>query len=178
MIRLAAAADIPELNALIARSARALSRGFYTPDQVESAIRFVFGVDSQLIADRTYYAGVEEGRLVACGGWSFRRTLYGGDQRPVGAGETLDPATDAAPIRAFFVDGGQARRGWGTRLLETSSGAAAAAGFASLALMSTLPGIPFYLRHGFREVRRVTDPLPDGVILEFAQMERFVRPPG
>jgi GNAT superfamily N-acetyltransferase len=172
MIRLATAADIPELNELIARSARALSRGYYTPDQVESAIRFVFGVDSQLIADGTYYAGVDEGRLVACGGWSFRRTLYGGDQRPVGAGETLDPTADAARIRAFFVDGTQSRHGWGTRLLETSADAAADAGFTRVELMSTLPGIPFYLRHGFREVSRITDVLPDGVILELALMER------
>src|SRR5688500_12980766 len=72
--------DVPVLNALIERSARALSRGFYSPQQIESAVRHVFGVDSNLVADGTYFAVVHGAEIVGCGGWSRRRTLYGGDQ--------------------------------------------------------------------------------------------------
>src|SRR5688500_7420949 len=92
IIRLATPADIPALKELIPSSARLLSEGYYAPEQTAAAIRYVFGVDSQLISDGTYYVAVEDGRIVGCGGWSWRRTLYGGDQRPMGAGAVLDPA--------------------------------------------------------------------------------------
>src|SRR5512136_665721 len=102
-IRPATGEDIPALNALIVRSARALSQGYYTPAQIDAAVRYVFGVDSRLVADGSYLVVREGDEIVACGGWSRRRTLYGGDQRPMGPDELLDPATDAARIRAFFV---------------------------------------------------------------------------
>jgi len=171
-VRLATPADVPALKELIAGSARALSRGYYTPAQTEAAIRFVFGVDSQLIADGTYYVVVEDGAIVACGGWSWRRTLYGGDQRPIGAGEGLDPAVDAARIRALFVAGSHARRGLGALLLDTCVAAASSAGFTRLELMSTLPGVPFYAKLGFVEVQRITDTLPDGTSVNFVLMRR------
>lgn len=174
-IRRATAADIPALLALIPESARALSRGFYTPEQTEAAIRYVFGVDSRLIADGTYFVAVDGGTIVGAGGWSRQRTLYGGDQRPMGAGEALDPTVDAARIRAFFLAGTHARQGIGARLLEACAAAASAAGFSHLELMSTLPGVPFYARLGFRELRRVTDLLPDGTALEFVHMARAAR---
>ena len=175
-IRLATPADVTALKELIAGSARVLSRGYYTPAQTEAAIRFVFGVDSQLIADGTYYVTVEDGVLVACGGWSWRRTLYGGDQRPMGAGEALDPAVDAARIRAFFVAGSHARRGLGAQLLQTCAEAAVAGGFTRLELMSTLPGVPFYAKLGFAEIQRSTDTLPDGTSVDFALMRRDAMP--
>ena len=177
-IRLATPADIPALNDLIPASARALNQGFYTHAQTEAAIRYVFGVDSRLINDATYYVAVEDGRIVGCGGWSWRRTLYGGDQRPVGAGAALDPAVDAARIRAFFVAGSHARRGIGAQILTTCAEAARARGFTRLELMSTLPGIPFYTKLGFQEVQRVIDTLPDGTAVEFAQMTRPASVPG
>ena len=175
IIRLATPADIPALKELIPSSARLLSEGYYTPEQTAAAIRYVFGVDSQLISDGTYYVAVEDGRIVGCGGWSWRRTLYGGDQRPMGAGAVLDPAVDAARIRAFFVAGSHARRGTGARILATCAEAALARGFSRLELMSTLPGIPFYRKLGFQEVRRVIDTLPEGTAVEFAQMTRSAR---
>lgn len=179
VLRLASAEDVPALRRLIAESARALSRGFYTPIEIEAAIQHVFGVDSQLIADGTYFVAVEEGIIVACGGWSRRRTLYGGDQRPMGSAgsaahepELLDPGRDAARIRAFFVAGSHGRRGIGTRLLAACAEAARSAGFTRLELMSTLPGVPFYTRLGFREIESVRDTLPDGTTLAFVRMER------
>lgn len=175
-IRRATAADIPALEALIPESARALSPGYYTSEQTEAAIRHVFGVDSRLIADGTYYVAVDGETVVGAGGWSRHRTLYGGDQRPMGGGEALDPTVDAARIRAFFLARTHARQGIGARLLEACAAAASAAGFRNLELMSTLPGVPFYARLGFRELRRVADVLPDGTALEFVHMARASRP--
>ena len=164
--------DIPELQRLIERSARALSVGYYTPAQTEAAIRHVFGVDSSLVTDGTYLAAVDSDQVVGCGGWSRRRTLYGGDQRRVGPPELLDPATDAAKIRAFFVAPEHARRGIGRLLLEACESAAREAGFRRLELMATLPGLPMYAACGFREVQRTTDVLPDGTAIEFVRMDR------
>jgi GNAT superfamily N-acetyltransferase len=177
-IRLAVAADVPALNELITHSARALSRGFYTPKETESAIEHVFGVDTSLVADGTYYVVEVGGALAACGGWSTRRTLYGGDQRPIGEpADRLDPARDAARIRAFFVAPEFARRGCGRLLLAHCTSAAAAAGFTSLELMSTLPGVPFYSALGFDEVEPVQDILPDGVALSFVRMTKRIDTP-
>ena len=157
---------------MIPASARVLSRGYYSDQQIEAAIRYVFGVDSQLIDDGTYYVVLEDDEIVGCGGWSWRRTLYGGDQRPMGAGAVLDPEVDAARIRAFFVAGSHARQGVGGRILKACEEAAAARGFSRLELMSTLPGIPFYRRFGFHEVERVIDTLPDATTIEFVRMTR------
>jgi N-acetylglutamate synthase-like GNAT family acetyltransferase len=171
-IRLATEADIPVLQQLIPASARALSRRYYSDAEIDAAVRYVFGVDSQLIADRTYYVAVDRSEIVGCGGWSWRRTLYGGDQRPVGAGSALDPEVDAARIRAFFVAGGHARRGIGRQILMACETAAAEKKFTRLELMSTLPGVPFYSMCGFREVERVRDTLPDGTRIDFVRMSR------
>lgn len=171
-LRLARADDVPTLNALIERSARALSAGFYTQQETESAIRYVFGVDTTLIADETYFVAEREQRVVACGGWSRRRTLYGGDQRPVGERSLLDPLADAARIRAFFVAPEAARQGIGRRLLDACMAAAAEAGFQKLELMATLPGVPLYAACGFREVEHVVERLPDGVAVGFVRMTR------
>jgi GNAT superfamily N-acetyltransferase len=173
-LRLAGPADIPVLNPLIERSARTLSEGYYTPRQIDAAIRHVFGVDSRLVEDGTYFVAQEGIRLVGCGGWSRRPTLYGGDQRPVGPAEWLDPAVDAARIRAFFVAPEAARRGIGRRLLEACAEAAGRAGFTRLALMATLPGVPLYSACGFVQVEPVIDVLPDGTAIEFIRMERLL----
>ena len=177
-IRTAVTADVPALNDLIRRSARQLSRGYYTEQEAESATKYVFGVDSTLIADGTYYVIEVGGVLAACGGWSRRRILYGGDQRPVGTpGAVLDPARDAARIRAFFVAPEFARRGYGRILLEHCTIAASNAGFSSLELMSTLPGVPFYGALGFDEIQAVHDVLPDGVAVSFVRMKRRINFP-
>jgi len=160
------------LTDLITRSARQLSRGYYTEAETESAIRHVFGVDSALVADRTYFVVESDGVMVGCGGWSRRRTLYGGDQRPVGPQELLDPALDAARIRAFFVAPEAARKGVGRCLFDACLTAAAEAGFQWVELMATLPGVPFYAALGCDAVEQVTDMLPDGVALRFVRMRR------
>ena len=173
-LRLALDRDIPGLRELIERSARALSRGFYSPSQVDAAVRYVFGVDSALVADGTYFVAVVDAAIVGCGGWSRRGALYGGDQRPMGAADWLDPARDAARIRAFFVAPEHARRGVGRLLYQACEAAAGAAGFHRLELMATLPGVPLYSSLGFREVAHVIDALPDGTTVEFVRMDRDI----
>src|SRR5690242_5863011 len=102
-LRPATAADSAEIRELIARSIRALGAGDYSPEQIEGALQGAFGLDSQLVADGTYFVVESAGRLIGCGGWSYRRTLFGGDARAERDAGILDPGTDAAKIRAFFV---------------------------------------------------------------------------
>ena len=132
------------LNQLITASARRLSLGFYTPAQIEAAITHVFGVDSELVDDGTYLVVEAGGQLLGCGGWSRRATLFGGDDFAGRQSGLLDPARDAAKIRAFFVAPEAARRGVGAALLQACETAAAQAGFTRTELMATLPGVPFY----------------------------------
>jgi GNAT superfamily N-acetyltransferase len=160
-LRVARSADVPVLEGLIARAGTALSAGFYTPAQALALTRHVFGVDSQLIADRTYFVCEQGGVLVACGGWSRRRTLVGGDRAKRGADPLLDPTREAARIRAFFVAPEQARRGFGRRLLEHCVAAARAGGFRRLELVATLPGEPLYAAGGFVAGERFELLLPD-----------------
>lgn len=133
---------------------RGLSPGFYTPAQIESALRHVFGPDTQLIADQTYFVVPGGDGLAAGGGWSKRRTLYGGDQMKSADDPLLDPAREPARIRAFFVDPGHARRGLGRMLYQHCAAAALAAGFSELELMATLPGVPLYETLGFVALER------------------------
>jgi len=176
-LRLASPQDIPRLHELIELAVRGLSQGFYTLAQVESALRYVFGPDTQLIADRTYYVIEQDSQLVAAGGWSKRRTLYGGDQMKTSEDPLLDPEVEPARIRAFFVHPAWARRGLGRRLLARCAADAAAAGFHQLTLISTLPGEPLYRALGFQEVERLTDVLPDGTALPVIRMVRPVLVP-
>jgi GNAT superfamily N-acetyltransferase len=148
-IRPALASEIPALDALIAASADVLSRGFYTPEQTAAAIAHVFGVDSELVADGTYLVAEAAGRIAGCGGWSRRATLFGGDRFAGRASGLLDPARDAAKIRAFFVAPDAARGGVGSALLAACEAAAQAAGFARTELMATLPGVPFYAARSY-----------------------------
>ena len=171
-IRLATASDLPALRGLIPRSVRALSRTQYSEAQIESAIRFVFGPDTQLISDGTYFVAQAETALVGCGGWSRRRTLYGGDQMKAGEDPLLNPATEAARIRAFFVHPAWARRGIGSAILQACFSAALEAGFQRLELMATLPGVPLYRAFGFEEAEAVDTVLPDGVAVPFIRMVR------
>jgi GNAT superfamily N-acetyltransferase len=171
-LRRALLTEVPSLNALIARSATELSRGYYTPAQTESLVTHVFGVDTQLLADGTYYVIEIDGRLAACGGWSGRRTLFGGDQAKGVSDPVLDPAKEAARIRAFFVHPFYARRGLGRRLLQHCEYEVRAAGFRRAELMATLPGVPLYRTLGYETLEPVTHPLPDGQVVEFVRMGR------
>lgn len=171
-IRRASPADIPALQELIATSARGLSQDDYTPAQIEGALRGAFGVDTQLIRDGSYFV-IEAGkRLAGCGGWSRRRTLFGSDARADRDASELDPARDAAKIRAFFIHPDFARRGLGTRLLERCEHDAIAHGFTSLEMMATLPGVRLYAARGYRGASPVDWPLGDGLTIRFLPMSK------
>jgi N-acetylglutamate synthase-like GNAT family acetyltransferase len=168
MIRLATRADLPEIQRLMHASIASLSRGFYDEPQTASAVRYIGVPDSQLIDDGTYFVIEEEGRVVACGGWSARAKLFTGpaDQdRAVGW-------SDVARIRAMFVDPACARRGLGRRILEASEQAAAKAGFTTFELMATLPGVPLYEACGYRAVEDATIELPDATVLPCVLMRK------
>lgn len=146
-LRAATEADIPPLRELIDASVRGLQAGDYSPTQIEGALKSVYGVDSQLIADGTYFVAEaadseNQPTVVACGGWSKRKTLYGGDQFAAREDSLLDPARDAAKIRAFFVHPAWARQGIGGMILEACENAARKAGFAKLEMGATLSGVP------------------------------------
>lgn len=168
--RTATSSDIAELNALIELSGRVLSVGFYATEQADAITRHVFGVDTQLIDDQTYFVIEHEGRIVACGGWSKRRTLFGGDQTKSGPDPLLDPATEAARIRAFFVHPDMARRGLGSQLMAACTLAAREEGFRTLELAATLPGEPLYLASGFAVIERFNLDLPGGIRVPLSRM--------
>jgi GNAT superfamily N-acetyltransferase len=178
-LRPAVHADKPDLQRLIARSARALGAPDYTPQQIEGALRGAFGVDSQLIDDRSYFVAELEaergGKLIACGGWSRRRTLFGGDAHTQRDAGELDPRVDAARIRAFFVDPDYARRGIGRALLERCESEARARGFTRFELMGTLPGVRLYQALGYQPGERVRYPVGDGVTIEFVPMTKEIQ---
>src|ERR1041384_4714796 len=148
-VRIATDRDIPALRALIERSARELSVSHYSPSQIDALTKHVFGVDSQLVADATYFVVDGPSGPIATGGWSKRRTLYGGDQFKAEQDPLLDPSVDAARIRAFFVHPEWARRGLATQIYEACEASARAAGFRGFELMATMPGEPLYRRLGF-----------------------------
>jgi GNAT superfamily N-acetyltransferase len=171
-LRAATRADQAALQTLIARSARELSAHDYTREQIEGALRGAFGVDTQLIDDGTYFVVEFEGRPVGCGGWSRRRTLFGGDAHRERDAAELDPRVDAAKIRAFFVDPDHARRGIGRALLERCENEARARGFRRLELMGTLPGVRLYEALGYKRGTLVHYPVADGVNIEFIPMSK------
>jgi GNAT superfamily N-acetyltransferase len=148
-IRVARAADVAAISNLIVSSARGLSRDDYTDEQIEAAVSSIFGVDSELISDGTYFVAEARGELIGCGGWSRRRTLFGGDQAASREAGMLDPERDAAKIRGFFVHPKWARRGVARAILERCERKAQEAGFCALELMSTLPGLGFYRMMGY-----------------------------
>jgi GNAT superfamily N-acetyltransferase len=172
--RLATFNDIPTLQTLIAQSVRGLSIGYYTPAQIESAIKYIFGVDTQLVIDGTYYVMERDDQIVACGGWSKRNTLYGGDQHKAISDPLLNPAVDAARIRAFFVHPDYARQGIGRKMINLCEAAAQAAGFTSMELGATLPGVPLYEVMGYTAIEQVDAPLPDGEVLEIVRMRKVM----
>jgi GNAT superfamily N-acetyltransferase len=170
-LRAATLADVPELRALIARSARGLSTNDYRPAQVEGALRGAFGVDSQLLADETYFVVEEAGGCVGCGGWSYRATLFGGDAHAVRDASVLEK-TQPAKIRAFFVDPKHARRGIGSLLLEHCETQARAHGYTQLELMATLPGVKLYAARGYVGMPMVTFDVGGGEVIEFIPMRK------
>jgi GNAT superfamily N-acetyltransferase len=171
-LRLATPDDVAAIRALIPLSVRGLNAGLYSPAQLAASLQHVFGVDTQLVRDGTYFVLEENGELAAAGGWSRRRTLYGGDQLKKEDDPLLDPASEPARIRAFFVHPAHARRGLGRMLLDACVREAARAGFRALELGATLPGVAFYEAHGFVRLERIEESLPGGVLFPVVRMRR------
>jgi N-acetylglutamate synthase-like GNAT family acetyltransferase len=172
ILRHATLDDIPALHQLIAASARGLARADYSDSQIEAAIGTAWGVDSELIRDKTYFVAESGGEIVGCGGWSRRKTLFGGDGQPGRQSAILDPSRDAARIRAFFVRPDCARRGIGRALLERCEAEARAHGFGAAELMATLPGQRLYRAFGYAGAERVEYPLRDGISIHFVPMRK------
>lgn len=167
-------ADVPALHLLIEASVRTLQAADYSPHQLEGALGSVFGVDSQLIADQTYFL-VETSSFpapLACGGWSFRQTLFGSDRDAGRDDRLLNPAVDAARIRAFFVHPAWTRRGLASLMLTAAESAASAAGFRDFELGATLTGIPFYLACGYQPIAEQLVGLPNGAQLPIMKMQK------
>jgi len=173
-LRPALEADKTALNELIALSGVELSAGFYTDEQAQAITREVYGVDSSLVSDGTFYAIESAGVIVACGGWGMRAVDCGGDHAKTGTDRLLDPATEPARIRAFFVLPSMARKGLGSMLLEHCTAQARGAGFRALELVSTMPGEPLYLRYGFVPVERIEMPLSGNVTVPLTRMRKVI----
>ena len=169
-LRLATMDDIPALQGLIALSATTLSVNDYTPEEITSLNSFVFGVDKTLIEDQTYFVIERNNLIIACGGWSQRAKLFGGDQFEGAKEILLDPATDAAKLRAFFIHPVCARQGLATKLLKHCEAEALKHGFTKIELMSTLPGISFYKSQGFVGKQEAVHELQNGVKVKFLEM--------
>jgi len=189
-IRHAQDRDVPVLRQLIEMSVRGLQASDYSPAHLERALKAVYGVDTQLIADGTYFVAEEHQdksqrsetastapTIVGCGGWSRRRTLYGGDQFAAREDSLLDPAREAAKIRAFFVHPQWARRGIGGMILDACEAAAAAQGFHRLEMGATLTGVPFYRIKGYVELEWVEAPLGEGLTLPIVRMGKELKNP-
>jgi N-acetylglutamate synthase-like GNAT family acetyltransferase len=179
-LRLATIKDIPALQQLIRESVGTLGAQYYTPKQIASALSHVFGVDTQLILDGTYFVAEVENQIAGSGGWSKRKTLFGGDQlkvagdqsKPSQADALLDPACEAARIRAFYVHPQWSRKGVGSRILTACEDAARAAGFRRIELVATLPGEPLYLSRGYEKAEAMQIETLDGESLPAFRMTK------
>jgi GNAT superfamily N-acetyltransferase len=171
VLRLAIADDREDIDALMKASTRDLFPAFYDERQTASSVVHIAHVDPMLIDDQTYFVVEAAGEIVACGGWSRRDKLFSGTSDQEDRDRLLDPAAEAARVRAMFVRADWTRHGLGTRILEACESAARAEGFTRLSLMATLAGVPLYARFGFVEVGRAVLTLPDGVTVQAVAME-------
>lgn len=187
-LRIAREADVSEIEKLIALSVRGLQADYYSTSQMEAALGSVFGVDRQLIRDGTYFvveeppsvaaiSGAEgENEIIGCGGWSKRKTLFGSDHQTNRDDTELNPESDAARIRAFFIHPAWARRGIGRAILDECERAIRAAKFKSIELAATLPGVPFYAACGYVASQQSDVPLPNNLSLQIVQMTKSFPP--
>ncbi|MGC1302893.1 MAG: GNAT family N-acetyltransferase [Caulobacteraceae bacterium] len=176
-LRLARRADTATIAGLIERSVRALQAEDYSPAQIEGALGTVFGVDTRLIDDGAYFIAECGGEIVGCGGWSWRRTLFGGDAVAGKDDSLLTPGLDPARIRAFFVAPEFARRGVGSLILNACEAAARARGFRELELGATLTGERLYQRRGFSSAERISVELANGCSLPIVRMRKLIDQP-
>lgn len=173
-IRIAEPDDLPVLSAVMDAAIGELQRGFLNPQEI-SASRAVMGIDTQLVADGTYFVAEIDGALAGCGGWSRRSTLYGGDHSTdLRDNKLLDPAVDPARVRAMYTNPAFVRRGVGRAILAASEAAARAEGFRAVELMATLSGEPLYLSYGYKEVERTFSAPIDGVRVPLVRMMKML----
>jgi GNAT superfamily N-acetyltransferase len=172
LLRAASEDDVSALEDLIPLSVRGLQAPHYSVAQMDAALGPVFGVNRQLIRDGTYFVVEQDGRIVACGGWSHRRAVFGGDRDRPGEDASLDPAREPARIRAFFVHPDWARRGIGRRILTACEEAIRAAGFRSAIMVATLAGEPLYAAFGYVVLERYEVPLTGDLTLPVVRMSK------
>lgn len=172
IIRKAILADRSDIESLIEHSARGLSQHDYSEEQIEAAIDTVFGVDTDLILDGTYFVAEAAGSLVGCGGWSKRRNLFGGDRFQNREAGELDPTREPAKIRAFFVHPDWARKGIAKSILSLCESEARAYGFRSAELMATLPGVRLYAACGYERGEPVMHVMESGIKLPLMPMRK------
>ncbi|HEY0006111.1 MAG TPA: GNAT family N-acetyltransferase [Pyrinomonadaceae bacterium] len=175
MIRKAKLDERAAIEQLIAESARSLSLEDYSEQQIEAALAKVYGVDSDLIVDGTYFVADSSGMLIGCGGWSKRRNLFGSDQYASRDSSELDPELEPAKIRAFFVHPLHARKGIARAILSVCESEARACGFRSLELMATLPGLRLYRACGYQGGERVLYEMENGLSIEFVPMRKVLQ---
>lgn len=177
VLRKAELDDREALEKIIKASVRGLAKGIYDDRQIELSIRSVFGLDTDLIDDRTYFVVEHEEQIAGCGGWSRRKTLYGASSYAHSRDpEYLDPRTDAVKIRAFYIHPDFARKGLGTLILKACESEAANAGFRRAEMMATLPGVPFYETQGY-DRGEVTDvPIGDSQTIVCIRMSKDLDP--
>ena len=169
VLRLALEADLPALRQLMDAAIRELQAAFLSPDQLAASFS-IMGLDTQLVADRTYFVVETAGRIAGCGGWSRRATLFGGDHSQGRDAALLDPAKDAARVRAMYTHPDFTRRGVGRMVLDACEAAAAAEGFRSCELAATLAGEPLYKACGYRQIERFAADTPHGVAVPLVRM--------
>ena len=174
--RIAISADTPQIAALMRASVLSLFPQFYNDQQTASAAVHIAHLDQSLIDDGTYFVHEWDGVVVACGGWSKRDRLYAGSGVRADDDRLLDPATEPARVRAMFVRAEWTRHGIGRAILLSCERAAAEAGFRTMALMATLPGVPLYRAFGFTDVEPATVTMPDGVSIDALSMTRPISP--
>lgn len=150
--RIAMRSDIPQIKELIPRSSSELQKGTYSQRQIQAALGPVFGVDDQLIEDGTYFVVEDESNIVGCGGWSYRKSLFGGNSERNEPDPRLDSQTDAARVRAFFVDPAYVRQGIGSAIMMECENALSAMGFTRVEISATLTGEPLYSKFGYKSV--------------------------
>jgi len=173
--RLARPDDLPALKQVMDLAIAELQRGFLTDAQI-AASRALMGLDTQLVADGTYFVIESGGALAGCGGWSRRATLYGGDHSAGRDAALLNPKTDAARVRAMYTHPGFVRRGVGRMILGLCERAAAAEGFTRVELAATLSGVPLYAACGYQPIEPFEDDR-GGVPVPLIRMGKAISPP-
>ena len=173
--RLARREDIAQLKVLMTSAIRELQKSFLSPDQVEASFD-VMGLDTQLIDDGTYFIVEENSTIAGCGGWSRRATLFGGDHSAGRSAALLDPARDAARVRAMYTNPSFARRGVGRLILQLCESAAASEGFARVELAGTMAGVPLYRACGYRDLEAFEAEARDGIRIPLMRMGKQLAP--